>query len=123
MAIIALLAIPASPIFRLAALAHIARMVLMNSTWPIFNSYALSHVPNEHRSLTLSSTSFAFSSMRALTPLAAGYLFGISLALPFMITAVLYVIAIISFYLFFRRRDDRYGPRESSTSPIIFDDS
>lgn len=122
-AIIALLAIPASPIFTFAAVAHIARMVLMNSTWPIFNSYALSHVPKEHRSLTLSSTSFAFNSMRALTPLAAGYIFDISLALPFMITAVLYTIAIISFYLFFRRRDDRYEPEKSSTLPILEEDS
>jgi MFS family permease len=115
-AIFALLAIPASPIFTLAATAHVIRMVFMNSTWPIFNSYALGHVPKEHSSLTLSATGFSFNSMRALTPLIAGFIFNISLALPFMITAVLCTIAIIAFYLFFRRRDDKYTQEPSYVS-------
>jgi MFS family permease len=118
-AIIALLAIPASPIFTLAAMAHITRMVLMNSTWPIFNSYTLGHVPKEHTSLTLSSTSFSFNSMRAITPLAAGYLFGISLALPFLIAAVFYTIAVIAFYVLFIGKEEKGigGERPSTDSP------
>jgi MFS family permease len=106
-AIVALLAIPVSPTFFFVSIAYITRMVLMNSTWPIFSSYSLSQIPEEHRSFTLSSTNFSFNSMKALTPLIAGYLFNVSLNLPFFITAVLYIIGTTSFYLFFRRKDDR----------------
>jgi MFS family permease len=105
-AIIALLAIPVSPTFFFVSIAYITRMVLMNSTWPIFQSYSLSQVPDEHRSFTLSSTNFSFNSMKAITPLVAGYLFESSLELPFFITAILYIIGTISFYMFFKRKDD-----------------
>jgi MFS family permease len=105
-AIIALLAIPVSPTFFFVAIAYITRMVLMNSTWPIFQSYSLSHVPDEHRSFTLSSTNFSFNSMKAITPLVAGYLFQYSLQLPFFITAVLYIIGTVAFFMFFRKKDD-----------------
>jgi MFS family permease len=106
-AIVALVAIPISPNFYFVSIAYITRMVLMNSTWPIFQSYSLSQVPREHRSLTLSATNFSFNVMKAITPLVGGYLFARSLELPFFITAVLYTIATITFYLFFRKRDDR----------------
>ncbi|UCG68500.1 MAG: MFS transporter [Thermoplasmata archaeon] len=105
-AIVALLAIPTSPSFLLVAIAYMIRMVLMNSTWPLFQSYSLSQMPREHRSLTISTTSFSFNSMKALTPLAAGYIYGFNLELPFLICASFYIAATILFYLFFRRRDD-----------------
>jgi MFS family permease len=106
-AIIALLAIPISPSFYFVAVAYITRMVLMNSTWPIFQSYSLSQVPKEHRSLTLSATNFSFNVTKAITPLVGGYLFAQSLGLPFFITAILYAIATLTFYFLFRKRDDR----------------
>jgi hypothetical protein len=106
-AIISLLAIPVSPTFFFVAIAYITRMVLMNSTWPIFQSYSLGHVPPQHHSLTLSSIQFSFNSMKAITPLIAGYLFEISLEIPFFITAALYIVGTISFYIFFRGRDDK----------------
>lgn len=106
-AIVALVAIPVSPSFYFVAAAYITRMVLMNSTWPIFQSYSLSQVPSEHRSLTLSATNFSFNVMKAITPLAGGYLFARSLELPFLTTAVLYTIATVTFYIFFRKKDDR----------------
>jgi MFS family permease len=106
-AIFALIAIPVSSNFFFVSAAYVTRMVLMNSTWPIFQSYSLSQMPPEHRSLTISSTDFSFNSMKAITPLIAGYLFEISLELPFLITAVLYIIATISFFSFFRKADDR----------------
>ena len=106
-AIVALVAIPISPNFHFVALAYVTRMVLMNSTWPIFQSYSLSQVPKEHRSLTLSATNFSFNVMKAITPLVGGYLFAQSLGLPFFITAILYAIATLTFYFLFRKRDDR----------------
>lgn len=106
-AIFALVAIPVSPNFFFVSIAYVTRMVLMNSTWPIFQSYSLSQIPSEHRSFTISSTNFSFNSMKALTPLFGGYLFERSLELPFLLTAILYIIATIAFFFFFRRRDDR----------------
>jgi MFS family permease len=106
-AIIALIAIPVSPNFFFVSMAYITRMVLMNSTWPIFQSYSLTQVPKEHRSFTLSSTNFSFNGARSITPIIAGYLFAWSLELPFFLTAILYTIATTSFYYFFRKRDDR----------------
>jgi len=109
-AIVALVAIPVSPNFHFVALAYMTRMVLMNSTWPVFQSYSLSQVPQEHRSLTLSATDFSFNVMKAITPLWGGYLFAQSLELPFFITAVFYAAATVMFYFFFRKRDDRRNP-------------
>jgi MFS family permease len=115
-AIVALLAIPVSPTFFFVSIAYITRMVLMNSTWPIFSSYSLNQIPEQHRSFTLTSTNFSFNSMKAITPLIAGYLFNISLNLPFFITAVLYIIGTTSFYLFFRRKDDRKNESDISAN-------
>lgn len=106
LAIMALVAIPASPNFIFVSIAYITRMVLMNMTWPIYQSYSLSQVPDEHRSFTISSTNFSFNGLRAVTPFIAGFLFEISLEVPFLITAVLYTIATTSFYLFFRGKED-----------------
>jgi predicted MFS family arabinose efflux permease len=106
-AIVALLAIPTSPSFHLVAIAYMIRMVLMNSTWPLFQSYSLSQMPREHRSLTISSTSFSFNTTKAITPLAAGFIYSSSLELPFLICASFYIAATILFYIFFRRKDDK----------------
>jgi len=64
-------------------------------------------VPKEHRSLTISSTNFSFNGTRAITPIIAGYLFEWSLEVPFFLTAILYAIATITFYSFFKKSDDR----------------
>lgn len=116
-AIFALVAIPVSPNFEFVAIAYIIRMVIMNSTWPISQSYSLSQVPREHRSLTLSAINFSFNLTKAITPLAAGYLFQMSLELPFMITAVLYSIATVTFYLFFRKMDDKV--KDKGSVPVL----
>lgn len=106
-AIIALLGIPASPNFALVTIPYITRMVLMNMTWPVFQSYSLSQMPQEHRNFTISSINFSFNGTKALTPLIAGYLFDWSLQIPFLITAGLYIVGTAAFHLFFRKKDDR----------------
>jgi predicted MFS family arabinose efflux permease len=106
-AIIALVGIPASPNFLIVTIPYITRMVLMNMTWPIFQSFSLSQVPEEHRSLTISSTNLSFNATKAVTPFVAGYIFEVSLEIPFLITAALYTVATIAFYWFFRKKDDK----------------
>jgi MFS family permease len=106
-AIIALLGIPASPNFIFVTIPYVTRMVLMNMTWPVFQSYSLSQIPEEHRSFTISSTNFSFNGTKALTPLIAGYLFEWSLQVPFLITAGLYIVGTAAFYIFFKKKDDK----------------
>lgn len=105
-AIIALLGIPASPNFIFVTIPYITRMVLMNMAWPVFQSYSLSQMPEEHRNFTMSGTNFSFNGTKALTPLIAGYLFNWSLQIPFLITACLYIIGTAAFYFFFKKKDD-----------------
>ncbi|UCE37871.1 MAG: MFS transporter [Thermoplasmata archaeon] len=111
-AIIALLGIPVSPNFLFVTIPYMTRMILMNMTWPVSQSYSLSQMPDEHRSFTLSSVNFSFNGTRALTPLIAGYLFEMNLQLPFFITAGLYVVGTAAFYIFFRKKDDVVSEKE-----------
>jgi MFS family permease len=111
-AIIALLGIPASPNFVLVTIPYITRMVLMNMTWPVFQSYSISQMPKEHRNFTISSTNFSFNGTKALTPLIAGYLFEWSLQVPFLITAGLYIVGSAAFYIFFIKKDDIVSAEE-----------
>jgi MFS family permease len=79
----------------------------MNMTWPVFQSYSINQMPKEHRNFTISSTNFSFNGTKALTPLVAGYLFDLSLQIPFFITAGLYIVGTAAFYIFFKKKDDR----------------
>ena len=110
-AIIALVGIPASPNFILVTIPYITRMILMNMTWPVFQSYSLSQMPDENRNFTISSTNFSFNGTKAVTPLIAGYLFDWSLQIPFLITAGLYIVGTVTFYIFFIKKDDRISEK------------
>lgn len=106
-AIIALIAIPLSPNFLVVVIMYLIRMVLMNATWPIFQAYSVSRVPEKHRSLTLSSTAFAFSGLNSISPGIAGYIYERNINLPFFICAIFYTVSTIIFFTYFRRKDDK----------------
>lgn len=106
-AIVALIGIPISPSFHFVALMYLIRMVVMNSTWPILQSFSLGRVPKEHGSFTLSATNFSFNVPKGLSPGIAGFIFEFDLELPFFICAGFYMMATIMFFLAFRRFDDR----------------
>jgi len=108
-AILALVGIPISPSFGFVAAMYTTRMVLMNSNWPIMQSYSLSQVPDEHRSFTLATTQFAFDAPKSLTPFIAGFIFLLSLEMPFYICAVFYSLATAMFFILFRKKDDKLG--------------
>jgi MFS family permease len=103
----ALVGIPISPSFHFVAVMYIIRMVAMNSAWPILQSYSIGQVPEEHRSFTLSATNFCFNVPKGLTPGIAGYIYGFSLELPFFLCAFFYIISTITFFAFFKNKDDK----------------
>ncbi len=107
LAIFALIMMPLSTSFYMLAAMYVMRMVLMNSTWPILQSFTLGLVPNEHRNLALGSLNFSFNLPKGISPAYAGYMFERDLDQPFFICAILYAWATIFFFLFFRRKDDR----------------
>lgn len=107
LAIIALIAIPLAPTFQLVAIMYLVRMVLMNAGGPILQAYSVGMVPEEHRSLTLSSTGFVFSGLNSISPGIAGYIYERNINLPFFMCAILYTIATIIFFVYFRRKDDK----------------
>jgi MFS family permease len=106
-AIGALVGIPLSPSFHFVALMFLIRMVVMNSTWPILQSYSLSRVPREHRSFTLSATNFCFNLPKGIAPGIAGFIYAVNLELPFFICAAFYTVATIVFFMAFRKHDDK----------------
>jgi len=114
-AIAALVGIPISPSFHFVALMFLIRMVIMNSTWPILQSYSLSMVPKEHRSFTLSATNFSFNLPKGITPGIAGYIFAVNLELPFFICAAFYITATIIFFTVFGKQDDKKERRYEGT--------
>jgi MFS family permease len=111
-AIAALVGIPVSPSFYFVALMYLIRMVVMNSTWPILQSYSLSRVPKEHRSLTLSATNFSFNLPKGFTPGISGYIFAVNLDLPFFICAAFYITATVIFFAVFGKQDDTDDRRD-----------
>lgn len=113
-AIFALVGIPLSPSFHFVAVMYIIRMVAMNSAWPILQAYSVGQVPEEHRSFTLSATNFSFNVPKGLTPGLGGYIYGFSLDLPFFLCAAFYTISTMTFFAFFRNRDDKGAPQDSA---------
>ncbi len=121
-AILALIAIPISQSFWMVAVMYTIRMALMNSTWPILQSYSMGQVPKDHRSFTVSATSFSFDGPKAISPGAAGYMYDQNLDSPFFYCAVFYSLATLAFFKFFGRRDDVASPPRNEKSAPPQDD-
>lgn len=117
--ILALLAIPVSPTFSIVSVAYIARMVLMNATWPILQSFSIGQMPDEHRSFTLSATNFSFNGAKAVTPLIGGIIYSYSLSVPFFICAVLYTASVAAFFLFFRHAREGVGRKRRRKMRVL----
>lgn len=101
--IILLILLPLANSFYLASLIFILRNTFMNMTGPIFSSFVLNLIPYDERARGQSLINLIDSIPRSFGPFIGGYLFYLgNLNLPFFITAVLYTISTIGFYLFFK---------------------
>lgn len=108
MAILALIAIPLSGNFYITAIMYTARMVLMNSSWPIWSAYAINKAGERYGATTMSTTQTCFNGLRSFTPAIAGYIYIMSWDLPFFICAAFYMAAASVTFAFFWDQDD--GP-------------
>jgi MFS family permease len=97
-----------SPLFGLSALAYFVRLTLMNMSSQVYQTFVMEQVDSESRAMVASLNSMVNSFGRAFSPIISGWLqvsygFGPS----FMGTIILYMIAILMYYLFFIRGHNR----------------
>lgn len=111
-AILALIAIPLSGDFYITAIMFTTRMVLMNSSWPIWSAYAINKAGERYGATTMSTTQTCFNGLRSITPAIAGYIYIMSWDLPFFICAAFYTAAASLTFGFFWDKDDGPYARE-----------
>lgn len=91
-----------APWYWLSALGYLMRLLLMNMSNPQYNAFVMEQVSEESRALTSSTLSMIWNFGRAISPLAAGYIwekFGFS---PLFVGAgVLYSFAVALYVPFF----------------------
>ena len=93
-----------APWFGIVLVAYYMRTMLMNMSSPIYSTFVMEQVDPESRGMLASLTSMAWNFGWALSPTISGYLqvrhgFGP----PFMLTILLYSIAIAMYYFWFQR--------------------
>ncbi len=93
-----------SPWFGIVLVAYYMRTMLMNMSSPIYSTFVMEQVDPESRGMLASLTSMAWNFGWALSPTISGYLqvrhgFGP----PFMLTILLYSVAIAMYYFWFQR--------------------
>jgi MFS family permease len=95
----------------LAVAAYYLRDALMNSSWPLAQSFAMEQVRDNERATFASLNAMVGGTGRGgLGPLISGWLQSIgSYEFAFSFTAVTYVVAAVTYYLFWRNVDPRPG--------------
>ncbi len=97
---VALVLMPTSNNFIVAGLCLVTMMILFNFISPLFHSWAIPRFKPEVRGMTIAVLFTMWSITSGITPAIAGYMFDKSLlALPFIISASLLLIAGFCFYI------------------------
>lgn len=97
-----------SPWFGVVLVAYYVRTMLMNMSGPIYSTYVMEQVEPESRGMLASLTSMASNFGWALSPTISGYLqIRYGFGPPFLLTILLYTIAIGMYYVWFWRPDRR----------------
>ncbi len=107
-------AMPFSPAFYIAALIYTVRTILMNIVNPIWNSFMMGFFEKEERSTAMALNNLSWTATFGVGQYVGGRLFDVSLTWPFIITAVLYAISMLSFWIFFAGRETK-GYKTSRT--------
>ena len=91
------------PIAALASAAFVIRSMFMNMSSPIADSYLMSIISKEDRGLASAINNIVWRLPNSITTVFGGVLMAAGLYdLPFYITAVCYVTAIVLFYMLFK---------------------
>jgi len=108
MAILIIVFIPNSPVFWIAAVFFILRMLLMNISHPVTMALQMNLCKETDRASLSSFNMFSWQIAQATGTVIGGFLFmGPNLAIPFYVTAGFYVVYIVTFWFLFKGYDDR----------------
>ena len=97
-----------APWFGIVLVAYYVRTMLMNMSSPIYSTYVMEQVDPDSRGMLASLTSMAWNFGWALSPTISGYLqIRYGFGPPFILTILLYTVAIGMYYLWFWRTDQK----------------
>jgi predicted MFS family arabinose efflux permease len=98
-----MLAIPFMPGAAPAAIVYFIRSALMNMAGPILDSYLMSIITSEERGLASAINSIIWRIPNSVSTVIGGLMFAAGMfELPFIIAAILYMVAISAFFINFR---------------------
>ncbi len=86
---------------------YLARAILMNSTGAILTSFRMNIIPEEDRAVADAAAMVSWLGFNSIGAFIGGYLIQMSVDVPFYIGGALYASSVISYYLFFRKMDDK----------------
>jgi len=96
-----------SPTYQIAGILYIIRNFFMNIAWPVQQSYLMGTVPSDERASASAITSMIWGVGNSIGPILGGiFLTGgsyLSISIPLILGAVIYLVSSIAFYVFFRR--------------------
>jgi len=103
-----LIGITLSSLLPLAAFFMLARSVLMNLSTPAMSNFSMESVAPDEKSLFSGFSGLAWNGTWAVSNIAAGFIMArISYLIPYYMCAALYFLASISYFLFFRKSEER----------------
>ncbi|WP_461864361.1 MFS transporter [Thermococcus sp.] len=101
-----IVALPFAPGFLIAALIYIVRTILMNIVNPIWDAFALRFFTKEERATSIALRSFAWTSTFGIGQYLGGIIFDYSLTAPFLITGILYGLAVVAIWILFAEHEE-----------------
>jgi len=105
-AVAALFAIPLTVDFGSTAVLFAARMILMNASRPLADSYMMTLVGKDLRSTAVAANQLAWMLPHMLSVAAGGALMAVNREVPFLICGLLYIVSTSLYAWFFMKRDD-----------------
>lgn len=100
-------AMPFSPTFLLAAFIYTVRTILMNIVNPIWSSFMMGFFRKEERSTVMALNNLSWTATFGIGQYIGGMIFDFSLTLPFLITALLYAVSMLTFWVFFSKAETK----------------
>lgn len=98
---------PFSPTFLLAAFIYTVRTILMNIVNPIWSSFMMGFFRKEERSTVMALNNLSWTATFGIGQYIGGMIFDFSLTLPFMITALLYAVSMLTLWVFFSKAETK----------------
>jgi MFS family permease len=104
-----------SPWFGLSLTAYFVRVILMNMSSPVYQTFVMEQVDDDSRAMVASLNSMVQSFGRAFSPIISGRLQVTSgFDLPFIGTIIMYVVSIAMYYVFFLKKKKEPASAPSS---------